>query len=158
MTILEQQAVDAVNFYTQLANKKHGLNMQPFKVEFTAKGRTAGCAMIGCHTIKLNSNTLALNPERFLKRTLGHEVAHFVIHYLYEQRCATMRFPPPKPKAHGKEWLSVMMSFGIVDNSATNTYKTKAGEVTQVKQPSITFGTQHGMARTIPSGRIVEFD
>ena len=132
--------------------------MAPFKVEFTNRGRAAGIAHIGEHRITFNPKVMRLNPDRFLKRTPGHEVAHFVVHYLYEQRVRSMERPPPKPKAHGREWLSVMMSLGITDNSTRNTYQMTEGKVATPNLVSSRYQSVHGQVQTMGMGKIVEFD
>ena len=74
-------------------------------IRFDLRGKSAGQARIpyrGRPVIRYNPQLLWENGERFLSRTVPHEVAHIIAQRLYGARI----------RPHGKEWQAVMLLFG----------------------------------------------
>lgn len=74
------------------------------EIRFDLKGRWAGaCYLKGdeCN-LRFNLKLLEENQEDFLRFTVPHEVAHYIVALLYG-----------RVRPHGKEWRSVMNFFGI---------------------------------------------
>jgi SprT protein len=65
---------------------------------FFHRGTAAGKANYSSHTLALNYPLLQREGTSALNTTVGHEVAHFIVHALYGR----------KAQAHGKEWRYVM--------------------------------------------------
>jgi SprT protein len=157
MAQLMRDAVECVRHYTKLANDKHKLSIPELKVEFTLKGTTAGKAFIGRNKIALNPTLLRENPEAFLKRTPGHEVAHFATYALHGFKDKLGN----KIQPHGKEWQVMMWSLGL-NNTRCHSYNTdnvptKVGKTPSVKPPNV-FTATYGTIRACAVGKVVEFD
>ena len=125
MTDLQQQAVDTVNFYIDLANEVFNRNLPKIPVNFNLRGRVAGM----CRTtlleaeIRLNRVLLEENGQAFLDRTPGHEVAHYVTYRIYGPRC----------KPHGREWKHVMGKLGL-DSTRCHSFDTSNSRCVRRRQ------------------------
>jgi SprT protein len=87
------------------------------EVRFDLRGQTAG--QVQFHPsrrtlIRYNRQLLLENGERFLDRTVPHEVAHVITHGLYG----------PHIRPHGPEWRGVMGLFGA-DSRRCHDYDTR---------------------------------
>lgn len=88
--------------------------MPTFKISFAMRGRSAGqiCfrrGVMGNYDIRYNNTLLQENGDTFLNRTVPHEAAHIVAREVYGDRI----------RAHGREWKSVMVAFGIDPDEVT---------------------------------------
>lgn len=148
---LQRTAVQSVRDFVDLANAKYPqIRLAYPEVTFDSKGGVAGRAFLLKNKVSLNPNILFHNPERFLRRTTGHEVAHLVVFKLYG--CSDRMGNRIKP--HGSEWLSVMMTLGISDNSARHNYDMGLPKPKQETKAN----TDLGAITTFGGGRVIEFD
>ncbi|MEP1470343.1 MAG: SprT-like domain-containing protein [Halieaceae bacterium] len=74
-------------------------------VEFDLRGTTAGMfkSYGKKHWIRYNPWIFAKYYEENLRDTVPHEVAHYIIHHLYDTK---------RVKPHGPEWQALMAAFG----------------------------------------------
>jgi SprT protein len=74
-------------------------------VEFDLRGSTAGMfkSYGKKHWIRYNPWIFAKYYEENLRDTVPHEVAHYIIHHLYDTK---------RVKPHGAEWQALMAAFG----------------------------------------------
>jgi SprT protein len=85
-----------------------GLELEVPEIRFTLTGRVAGyCTATGrgkeC-VLKFNLEFMERYESDFLKYTVSHEVAHYVVFTLYDR---------DEAKPHGEEWKRVMRIFGV---------------------------------------------
>ena len=74
-------------------------------IRFDLRGRSAGMVRFAPGRppeIRYNLQLLAENEEKFLARTVPHEVAHLVVQQLFG----------PAARPHGREWKAMMAVFG----------------------------------------------
>lgn len=110
---LKAEVLAIVQEYILTAQKRFGDKVKTVpEVQFKTKGRTAGWCrydhFTGKHTIDINPILLNENKDEMLNVTVPHEVAHCVVHQLYDH---SNRWSKPQP--HGREWQSVMRAFGL---------------------------------------------
>lgn len=98
------------------AQRVFGRTFELPKVEFKDMGRTAGKAYFGQNRIVLAPTLLQENGFDFIERTVPHEIAHLVNHYVY----------PFAKQAHGPEWRSVMRGLGLSEVSRCHSYDTSS--------------------------------
>lgn len=102
--------------------KKTGHPFNPPTVKYDIKGTTAGYAVYGKFQdvayIRLNPVIFADHPDKFIERTVPHEMAHIMAHYYYKAR--NYRITP-----HGREWKNVMRLLGIEDIKRCHSYSVR---------------------------------
>lgn len=81
-------------------------------IEFKNLGRTAGKAFYAQNKIIYSPVLFTENVDRFLNRTVPHEIAHLITKVLY----------PNAKQHHGPEWRYVMQKLGIEDNTRCHSY------------------------------------
>ena len=90
------------------------------EIRFDLRGKSAGQARFparGQPVIRYNPQLLVENGERFLSRTLPHEVAHIIAHRLFGQDI----------RPHGAEWQAIMQMFGADSNRCHDYDTSRAG-------------------------------
>ncbi len=92
-----------IAFYLRLARERLGLDLRPPTFDLALRGVAAGKADLARWHLRFNRTLLLDNREHFLVHTVGHEVAHLVVHARWRRRTAP----------HGKEWKSVMAAFAL---------------------------------------------
>jgi len=85
-------------------------------IEYRDMGRVAGKAFLHQNKVVYSPTLFHENQERFLNRTVPHEIAHLVTHRVY----------PFAKQAHGPEWRSVMNRLGVSDSSRCHSYDTSS--------------------------------
>ena len=92
--------------------EKVGIYVEPIPMDFS--NRMTKCAgkftFRGNEAVRIRySNVLLeLNPIEFIARTVGHEVAHHIVHSKYGTDV----------QPHGAEWKGIMMVLGIFPPSS----------------------------------------
>lgn len=94
-------------------------------VQYKLKGTTAGYAIYGkfqddAH-INLNPVIFADHPDKFIERTVPHEMAHIFAHYYYKSKGRSIT-------PHGKEWKNVMRLLGVEDIKRCHSYSVRPEE------------------------------
>jgi predicted SprT family Zn-dependent metalloprotease len=149
---LRRKAVEVVKYYVELANEKLGINLKMPKVTFDIKGTAGGYAHVGAKNwIQLNPTLLFENPEKFLKRTPGHEVAHLATHAKYGFG--------KEVTPHGHHWQSVMWALDATrcHSYDTSNVPTRIGKV-KTKVAPTKYRTQLGITQSFAHGKITELD
>jgi SprT protein len=72
-------------------------------VDFKLRGTTAGRAYPSQWRLSFNAVLMRENMKHFLRQTVGHEVAHLVVHARWGTQV----------KPHGSEWRDVMRAFEL---------------------------------------------
>lgn len=112
------------------ATAKYGQTFVMPRVEFNQRGTTAGTAHYDKWMVKFNPVLLMENKDKFIQRTVPHELAHLITDKVYPeahrpQVSANMMFARsfrrPKREVHGPRWQSVMRVLGA-DPSRCHTY------------------------------------
>lgn len=112
MVTTDFQAVNAkISECLAKAEARYGRSFPFPVVNYTLKGAVAGRAYYYKHMINLNSVLLVENGQKFIDRTVAHEVAHLIAYRVYGD----------KIRPHGREWASVMNTFGL-EASRCHTY------------------------------------
>lgn len=89
----------------QLAERRFRCSLPAVEIRFDLRGQAAGMVR---HRpgqpsqIRYNQQLLTENGDRFLNRTVPHEVAHLAVHAMFRGAA----------KPHGREWKAVMEFFG----------------------------------------------
>lgn len=112
---LQTLAEDKILATLEKAQRVFNQSFEIPDVSFKDMGRVAGKAIYP-NKIILGITLFEQNLERFLARTVPHEVAHLVTHKLF----------PKAKQAHGPEWRMVMAKLGVVDNSRCHSYDISA--------------------------------
>jgi len=96
----------------------------PRDINFTVKGKTAGKAYfdyaVGEGHLDFNPVIMEDNWERFIERTVPHEVAHYCVS-LYVGYLTSRN---GRRICHGKDWKGMMRYFGISDSTRCHSYDT----------------------------------
>lgn len=103
---LQEQVISAAENYMQAAAKHYECDIPMVPVLFNLSGRAAGM-----YRVRRLQPEIRFNPYIFskyfgenLKKTVPHEVAHYVVDVLHGAR---------NVKPHGGEWREVMALFGV---------------------------------------------
>lgn len=82
-------------------------------IHFDLKGRSSGMFRVrgSAQEIRYNPWIFAKYYEDCLAATVPHEVAHYLVHQMYDLR---------NVRPHGAEWKSVMQLFGADDSVRSN--------------------------------------
>lgn len=90
--------------------KALNIPVKPFKFDFSLRGRCAGQFVHNVFTgttLRFNLPVALKNYDRFMKQTVGHEVAHVLVHEKYDYNNKNVR-------SHGHQWKFVMSRiFGL---------------------------------------------
>jgi SprT protein len=99
--------------YIGIANTKLRRNFLVPKVTFDLRGVVAGRAHCGQGWIQYNPILASENGEKFIERTVPHEVAHIVAYLYYMHRI----------RPHGHEWRHIFGTvFGVKDITRCHSY------------------------------------
>lgn len=98
-----KECIEAVRFYVEELRTKAGIIIPMPIVRFDLRGTTAGKAWSSKNILQFNPILLDQNPERFVRQTCGHEVAHLGAFVKYG----------PRIQPHGKEWARVMWALSL---------------------------------------------
>lgn len=104
----------------------YAIETPPTQVRFDLRGQAAGqarCPTKGPALIRYNSVLLTENAQRFLARTVPHEVAHVIAY----------RVHGPRIRPHGAEWRRVMDLFGA-DSSRCHDYDVSRSRVRRLNR------------------------
>lgn len=151
---LQRLCLDRVKYYTDLANKKLGINMTVPRVRFNLRGRTGGKASYTDHTLELHNTLLRENADDYIVQTVGHEVAHLAAHRKYGNSITP----------HGSEWTAVMWYLGLPATRChkydTSNVPTQMGKhrVAARPAPKTEYHNEHGIVRPSKIGKIIQFD
>ncbi len=128
LTNLQCLAIEELNRCLKLAEDYFGREFVLDHVAFNLRGRSAGQfrakqlgstglfgKAIRVKEIRLNAALLAQYGEEFIRDTVGHEVAHFIVFELYAKRV----------RPHGKEWQAVMTEVLQQAPTVTHQYQTE---------------------------------
>ena len=101
--LIEQQNVQAkVNECLAKVLVRFGVDIPKPIIRYKLRGRVAGRAYYYQHLIDLNAVLLKENGQKFIDRTVVHEVAHLIAYKLYGSNI----------RPHGREWANLMVMLG----------------------------------------------
>ncbi|KZZ57245.1 hypothetical protein A3762_07625 [Oleiphilus sp. HI0125] len=125
---LQQQTIDELERCLVLAQDYFGRQFCLDAVKFDLRGKAAGQFRIRkaqsralsrkqslIKEIRFNQELLSLYGQQFIDETVGHEVAHFIVHEVVERRV----------RPHGREWQSVMIDVLKKAPEVTHQYEVK---------------------------------
>lgn len=141
---IKRACIKQVEFYILLAEKKLQVSLEIPNIRFSISGRVAGRAWCDKNLIEFNPTIIKLNPQEFLARTPGHEVAHLIAYKLHGLVAP-----------HGKEWARVMWAFSL---PAVRCHNYQISEKEPRKKTVIPYKTSDSIVRSIQVGKIIEFD
>ena len=152
-TEMKKEVQAHVIFYFDLANELYK-PAKPFivpPVHFTLRGKVAGRACYKPRKIKINSILLTENYQEMMDRTVPHEVAHIIVHNLYNmllRRRSRSGRSIRVTKPHGEEWKKIMKDLGVKDMKRCHSYDVTRSIVRQrVRyQYTCSCGTPHNMS------------
>jgi len=100
----KEQVVSETVKYIHLANELLQTNYPPITVLFNLKGHTIGMYKYGAGERVIRYNALVFSKyfEEYLRNTVPHEVAHYIVDMHYKARGV---------RPHGKEWRLMMGRF-----------------------------------------------
>ena len=123
----------------RIAAEKMGILVRPIPIQYSNRmTKTAGKFTFRGEEslyIRLSNTILEDNVELFIERTVGHEVAHHIVHEKYGRNV----------QPHGKEWKEVMAVLGQ-EASRCHNYKTVQNKVKYIVEGKEYFlgKIQHG--------------
>lgn len=109
---LQAQVINEVH---RLVAKAKALYNHPLTVPtitFDLKGTTAGYARYKAWQVRYHPTFLKENPEKYMARTVPHEVAHLVAKAVFNE------------PGHGYSWQRVMLDLGVSDITRCHSYST----------------------------------
>lgn len=123
---VKQVVEQTVRHYINMAEKQHGRTFEMPTIEYFHKGRKAGHAKSWLWTVGFNTGLLEDNLQRYMVRTIPHEVAHLVVYAVHGQL-----FKNGKRDSHGEKFKAQMDAFGC-ENTRCHTMDTS--KVSQKKR------------------------
>ncbi len=105
ITELVHEAKQRTRSFLHQAAAHYGISPPEVEIRFNLRGQAAGQVRFARRspaTIRYNPLLLIENGERFLRRTVPHEVAHVIAHRLFG----------PDIRPHGEEWQAIMALLG----------------------------------------------
>ena len=105
-------------------------NVPTPKVEFKTKGKAAGYFKVRKegHWVDYNLDIAEANQEKFMGRTVPHELAHYIRWYRNGKKHD--KLSNGKNDIHGTKWKAVMAELGATDISRCHDYKVKSALTT----------------------------
>jgi SprT protein len=97
------ECIDQVHFYIDLVNQRLGLHLDIPTISFSLRGSVSGRASGRQNRLYFNPILLDENPEKFVRQTVGHEVAHL----------ASFRKFGSRIDPHGIEWARIMRAVDL---------------------------------------------
>lgn len=98
---------EAVVHYLDMAEKQHGRKFEMPEIGYFHKGRKAGDANPWEWRVRFNTGLLEDNLQRYLVRTIPHEVAHLVVFAVHG-----VERKGGKNVWHGEKFKAQMRAFG----------------------------------------------
>lgn len=112
--------------------KHYGRTFARPEVRYNIRNTNGGEAWIGKNLIRLNLTLLVENQEEFLARTVPHEVAHLVAHFVYDAKPHNGK----KVRPHGSEWREVMGVLGLAP-SVKHNYDVSSLDIVKKPKPKV---------------------
>jgi len=125
----------------------YGIPSPRVDIRFDLRGKAAGQVRFprrGCPLIRYNPHLLQENGQRFLDRTLPHEVAHVIANRLFGARI----------RPHGAEWQAVMELFGA-DASRCHDFDTSRSTTRRLTRHAYHCGCREHALTSIRHNRIL---
>lgn len=110
----------------KLAEDHYGQKFTFPTIEYKLRGRTGGTANSRDWKVNFNSVLLMENGDKFINRTVPHELAHLVDYQLHPENFFSGR--GRKQTIHGWTWKSIMRLFGA-PTTRCHTYDTTNSKV-----------------------------
>lgn len=101
------------------AELRYGRKFDMPSVNYDKGGTVAGTANYYYHAISCNSVILMENTERYITRTVPHELAHLITAKVYPE---TIKPTEGKRTPHGPRWQEVMRVLGVPEDEITRTH------------------------------------
>jgi SprT protein len=123
--------VKRVNELIDYYNKYKNTTIPNPRVEFTLRGKVAGCVSFNGDDAHINFNKVLLqeNFDDFIEQTIPHEVSHYIVFKLYGHQYNKTR---TRRVVHGPDWKYTMRFFGC-DPKLYHSYSTKNSTVRKLK-------------------------
>lgn len=119
-----------------LAEAKYGQKFVMPTVSYDLRGVAAGYANYRAWAIRLNGTLLMENVDKFIERTVPHELAHLITDRVYPEAHASDititrrgRMQRTKREVHGPRWQSVCLVLGMTDVTRCHQYDTTNSKV-----------------------------
>lgn len=103
-------------------------------VVYKKRGTTAGTANYRTWTINLNPVLLVENTDKFIERTVPHELAHLICDLVYPHAHRPGR--GVKRDVHGQYWKDIMRTLGVPSNEITRCH---SYDVTNAKKKTSSY-------------------
>jgi SprT protein len=121
-TVVEQ----TVKHYIEMAERQHGRSFNMPTIEYFPKGRKGGHANPWTWMVGFNAGLLEDNLQRYMVRTIPHEVAHLIVFAIHGEikkgsKCVW----------HGEEFKAQMRAFGCEE---TRCHTMDTSKVRQAKR------------------------
>ena len=100
-----------------LAKRHYNIEIPMPTVVYKKRGTTAGTANYRTWTIDLNPVLLVENVDKFIERTVPHELAHLICDLVYPHAHRPGR--GAKRDVHGSYWKDVMRTLGVPHHEIT---------------------------------------
>ncbi len=104
---VKQVVKQTVEHYIAMAEKQHGREFAMPTIEYFHKGRKGGHATPSTWSVAFNAGLLEDNLQRYMERTIPHEVAHLVVYAMHGYIRKNGKF-----EWHGEKFKAQMRAFG----------------------------------------------
>lgn len=117
-----------VKHYIEMAERQHGRSFNMPTIEYFPKGRKGGDANPIEWRVRFNSGLLEDNLQRYMVRTIPHEVAHLIV---YAMEGGWEYTEGGKRIIHGEKFKAQMRAFGCEE---TRCHSMDTSKVRQAKR------------------------
>lgn len=101
-------------------------------LSYDVKGKTAGYATYQKNHIRLNAQLLMENKEKFIARTVPHELAHLITWEVYKDDITFRSYK--RIAHHGSHWRKICRIVGMDDVTRTHSYDVSKSTARKNKQ------------------------
>lgn len=113
-----------------LAKRRYNIEINMPTVVYKKRGTTAGVANYRTWTIDLNPVLLIENIDKFITRTVPHELAHLICDLVYPHAHRPGR--GAKRDVHGSYWKDIMRTLGVPSHEITRCHSYDVSTVKRV--------------------------
>jgi len=130
---VKQVVEQTVQHYISMAEKQHGRTFNMPTIEYFHKGSKGGHANLTRWMVGFNAGLLEDNLQRYMVRTIPHEVAHLVVYAVHGQEFTR----GGKRIIHGDKFKAQMRAFGCETTRChtMDTSKVRQKKRTTTKHP-----------------------
>lgn len=120
---LKDRVVEKLQQGISILERHYSVHIDFPDVKYNVVGTTAGYARFKDWLIRLNPTLLVNQPDKFIERTVPHELAHLVCNLVYPEAHERKKIGTRwKRDVHGEKWQEIMTVLGVEDIARCHQY------------------------------------